>query len=176
MALDVTGLIIIGLFFYRGYSRGLIVATFSVLAILLGILCALKLSQSFATWLLEKGYTTAGWAPVISYILLFTGVVFLVRMIAKMIQSAAEGLMLGTANRLAGGMLYGFVGAVVWSSLLWIGAKMHAYSPELIASSKTYPWLSQLAPWFFGVAGHVLPFAKDVFANLSHFFDTVNKK
>lgn len=176
MALDVTGLIIIGLFFFRGYTRGLIVATFSVLAILLGLLCALKLSQSFGAWLLEKGYTTSGWAPLLSYLLLFTGVVLLVRLIARMLQSAMEKVMLGTVNKIAGGILYAFLGAVVWSSILWLGGKMNMFSPELIASSKTYGWLSQLAPWFFGFAGHLLPFAKNVFEQLSHFFDTVNRK
>ncbi len=176
MALDVTGLIIILLFFIRGYTRGLIVAAFSVIAILLGVLCALKLSQSFAAWLLLKGYMTSAWAPMLSYIILFVGVVLVVRLIAKMLQKAVEGMMLGTVNKLAGGLLYAFLGAVLWSSILWIGGRMNMFSPELIASSKTYTWLSGLAPWFFGVAGNLLPFAKDVFANLQHFFDQINKK
>jgi len=173
MALDVTGLIIIILFFVRGYSRGLIVAAFSVIAILLGLLCALKLSQSFASWLLEHGYTTSGWAQPVSYIVLFVGVVLAVRLIARMLQKAVEGMMLGTANKLAGGILYGFLGTVLWSSLLWIGARMNFYSPELIASSKTYSFLSCVAPWFFSCAGHLLPFAKDVFANLESYFGKV---
>ena len=176
MALDITGLIIILLFFIRGYTRGIIVAVFSVVAILLGILCALKLSQSLATWLLLKGYTTVGWAPMLSYVILFTGVVLLVRLIAKMLQKAVEGIMLGMVNKLAGGILYAFLGAVVYSSVLWIGGRMNMFSPELIAASKTYPWLSQLAPWFFSVAGYLLPFAKHVFENLQHFFDAVGKK
>ncbi len=176
MALDITGLILIALFFIRGYTRGLIVAAFSVLAILLGILCALKLSQSFATWLLEHGYTTSGWAPLLSYLVLFIGVVLLVRLIAKLLQKAVEGLMLGIVNKLAGGLLYGFLGAVLYSSLLWIGARTGMITPEQIATSKCYSWLSSLAPWFFGCAGHVLPFAKDVFEKLQHFFDAVGKK
>ena len=176
MALDVTGLIIIALFFIRGYTRGLIFAAFSVLAILLGILVALKMSQSFATWMLAKGYTTSGWAPMLSYIILFVGVVILVRLIAKMLQKAVEGMMLGMVNKIAGGVLYGFLGAVLYSSILWIGGRMNMFSPELIATSKTYSWLSLLAPWFFEMSGHLLPFAKDVFTNLQHFFDTINKK
>ncbi len=176
MALDVTGLIIIALFFIRGYTRGLIVAAFSVVAILLGMLCALKLSQSFATWLLAKGYTTVGWAPVLSYCILFIGVVLVVRLIAKLLQKAVEGMMLGIVNKLAGGLLYAFVGAVLYSSILWIGARMNLITPEQIAGSKTYSWLSCLAPWFFSAAGALVPFAKDVFANLQHFFDAVNNK
>jgi membrane protein required for colicin V production len=176
MALDITGLIIIALFFIRGYTRGLIVVAFSVIAILLGILCALKLSQSLATWMLEHGYTTAGWAPMLSYLILFVGVVLVVRLIAKMLQKALETLKLGIFNKLAGGLLYGLLGAVLYSSILWIGARMNMFSPELVASSKTYYWLSQLAPWFFSMAGNLLPFAKDVFGKLQQFFDAVGKK
>lgn len=176
MTLDVIGIIIIALFFIRGYMKGIIVAAFSVLAILLGILCALKLSQAFSAWLLEKGYATSGWVQVISYVVLFLGVFLLVRLLAKLIEKSVEGMMLGVVNKLIGGLLYAFLGAVLWSSLLWIGSRMHLISPETIAASKTYSWLSQLAPWFFEQAGKVLPFVKDTFSKLEHFFDTVNQK
>lgn len=174
MALDITGIIIILLFFIRGYMKGLIMAAFSVIAILLGILVALKLSQSFATWLLVNDYITSGWAQVISYVVLFIGVVLLVRLIGKLLQKAVEGIMLGIFNKLAGGILYAFLGAVLWSSLLWIGAKMLVISPQTIEASKTYSWLSLLAPWFFEQAGKLLPFVRDTFANLESFFSTIN--
>jgi len=176
MVLDAIGIIIIVLFFIRGYTRGIIVAAFSVLAILLGIVCALKLSQTFSAWLLAKGIITSGWAQLISYIVLFIGVVLIVRLIAKAIQKGVEGLMLGTINKVIGGLLYAFLGAVLWSSLMWIANQMHIISPETIAASKTYSWLSALAPWFFEHIGKLLPFAKNVFADLQHFFDGVNQK
>ena len=176
MALDIIGLILIVLFFIRGYMKGLIVAAFSVLAILLGILCALKLSQTLSAWLLEKGYVTSGWVQIISYLVLFIGVVLVVRLIAKLIEKALEGMMLGIVNKLIGGVLYAFLGAVLWSSLLWIGNRMHIITPETIAASKTYEWLAKLAPWFFEQAGKLLPFAKDTFEKLEHFFDTINQQ
>lgn len=175
MILDVVGIILIVLFFIRGYLKGIIVAAFSVLAILLGILCALKFSQMLSAWMLEKGYVASGWVQLISYVVLFLGVFLLVRLLARLIQKSAEGMMLGFVNKLIGGLLYAFLGAVLWSSLLWIGGKLHIISPETIAASKTWPWLSQLAPWFFEQAGKVLPFVRDTFSKLEHFFDTVNQ-
>jgi membrane protein required for colicin V production len=176
MVLDVVGIILIILFFIRGYMKGFIVAAFSVIAILLGILCALKLSQAFAAWMLEKGYITSGWAQVISYVVLFIGVVLLVRLVAKLIEKAVEGMMLGIVNKIIGGLMYAFLGAVLWSSLLWIGSHMHIITAETIAASKTYAWLSKLAPWFFEQAGKLLPFVRDTVSNLEHFFDTINQK
>ena len=174
MALDIAGLVIVLLFFLRGYFKGLIVAAFSVLAILLGVLCALKLSQTFATWLLEQGYVSSPWAQVVSYLALFIGVVILVRMAGKLLEKVVEGLMLGIVNKLLGGVLYAFLGAVLWSSLLWIGARGHIISEETIAVSKSYKPVSALAPWFFEQAGRLLPFVQDTFSKLEHFFDTVN--
>ena len=176
MALDVIGIILLLLFFIRGYTKGFIVAAFSVLAILLGILCALKLSQSFAAWLLAKGWVTSGWVQVISYMVLFIGVVIVVNLIAKLLQKAVETLMLGFVNRLIGGLLYVILGLILWSSLLWIGGHMHIIGAETIASSKTYPWLSKVAPWFFGQIGDLVPFFKDTFSKLETFFDAVNQK
>lgn len=174
MGLDAAGVIIILVFFIRGYMKGLILAAFSVIAILLGILCALKLSQSFASWLLANDYVSTPWAQVVSYIVLFIGVVLLVRLIGKMVEKAAEGLLLGTVNKLLGGLLYAFLGAVVWSSLLWIGGRAHIIPEKTMNESVTYASLSALAPWFFEVAGSLLPFVKDTFARLAHLFDTIN--
>jgi membrane protein required for colicin V production len=176
MAIDIIGIILIILFFIRGYMKGFIVAIFSVLAILLGILCALKLSQAFSGWLLEKKYITSGWVQVISYVILFVGVVILVNLLARLIQRALEGVMLGTVNRLIGGLLYAFLGIVLWSSLLWIGARMNIISHETLEGSKTYAWISGLAPWFFFEAGRLIPFVQDTFDKLEHFFKTINQK
>ena len=176
MALDVIGIILIILFFIRGYMKGFILAAFSVLAILLGILCALKLSQSFAAWMLAKGYVSSGWVQVVSYVLLFILVVLVVRMVGKLIEKAVEAVLLGFVNRVIGATLYAFLGAVLWSSLLWIGSHMHILTPEVIAASKTYALLSRLAPWFFEQAGKLIPYVKDTFTNLEHFFDSVNQK
>lgn len=176
MILDVIGIILLILFFIRGYSRGFIVAAFSVLAILLGILCALKLSQSLSAWLLARGYVSSGWVQVISYILLFAAVVLIVHLIARLLQKVVEGLMLGLINKLAGAILYVFLGVVLWSSFLWIGAKMNIIGQDTINASKTYSFFSKIAPWFFDLAGRLLPFVKDTFSKLEHFFDTINQK
>jgi membrane protein required for colicin V production len=176
MILDVIVIILVVLFFIRGYMRGIILAAFSVIAILLGILCALKLSQTFSAWLLEKGYISSGWVQIFSYTLLFILVVIVVRLVARLLQKAVEGLMLGMVNRLIGGLLYAFLGLVFWSSLLWIGVRLHIVTPETVAASKTYPVVKEVAPWFFEQAAKLLPFVKDTFSGLEHFFDTVNQQ
>lgn len=173
MVLDIIGIALVILFFIRGYMKGIIVAVFSVLAILLGVVCSLKLSEKLATWLLEKGFMSAGWAQLISYVLLFIVVVILVRLIAKAFETSAKAMMMGWVNSSIGGFLYAFMAAIIWSSFVWLATEMHLFSEETIAASKTYQYVAPLAPWVFEKIGNLWPMAKDIFANLQTFFDNV---
>lgn len=174
MMLDIIGIALIVLFFVRGYMKGIIVAAFSILAIILGIVCSLKLSERFATFLSDQHIITSGWCQLVSYIAIFIGIVFIVRLIAKAIESSLEMAMLGWVNRGIGGLLYAFMISVVWSTFLWIGTKMHIINETTIMSSKTYPYLSQLTPWLFQRIGKLWPMVTDIFHDLELFFGKVN--
>lgn len=174
MILDAIAIILIVFFFIRGYRKGFIVAAFAIIAILLGVICALKLSAKLAAFLLEKNIVTSGWAQIVSYIVLFIGVVWLVRIGGKLIEKTVEAVWLGLFNNLAGGIIYAVMAIIVWSSCLWIGNQAHLFTPETIAGSKTFAVLSPVAPWTFEHIGAVLPLAKGLFADLQHFFDQVN--
>lgn len=176
MVLDIIGLSFIILLFIRGYMKGVIVAAFSLIGIILGIICALKFSHILALYFFHQGIITSGWAQVVSYLIIFIGIVLIVRMIAKALETLLRAVMLGVVNRIVGGILYGFIAALVWSSFIWISNQMHLISPETIASSKTYPYLSKLAPWVVNNVAQLWPFAKNIFTDLEHFFMEVNKK
>ncbi|MBS1773291.1 MAG: CvpA family protein [Bacteroidetes bacterium] len=175
MILDVIGIILLIIFFVRGYMKGIIVAAFSMLSIVVGVIFSLKFSEKLSSYLLEKHIITSAWVQPLSYIIIFIGVVLLVRLAAKAIETSAHAVMLGWLNKLIGGMLYAFLIAMVWSSLLWIGAQMQLIKAETIAASKTYPFFSQLAPWVAHHIGSVIPVAKDVFHDLETFFTKVNE-
>lgn len=175
MVLDIIAITLIIIFFIRGYMRGFIVAAFSVLAVVLGIICALKLSERLATYLFEHGYVTNGWAQVVSYIVLFVVVLWAVRLIAKAIESAMKAVMLGWVNKGLGGLLYAFIAALAWSTLLWLGTEVKYITPEQIAASHTYEYIEPLAPWVAEKTGALWPMAKNVFSDLELFFDNVNE-
>lgn len=174
MILDIIGVILIIIFFVRGYMKGIIVAAFSVLAIILGIILSLKLSEKLSSYLLDNHIITSGWVQPLSYLAIFIGIVIIVRLIAKAIETSLQAVMLGWLNRLTGGVLYAFLVAMIWSSFLWIGNKMQLIKPETISASLTYPYLSGLAPWVAAHIGAFLPMAKNVFQDLEVFFTKVN--
>jgi membrane protein required for colicin V production len=151
------------------------VALLSLLGIVLGMLAALKLSGAFGAYLMEKGWVTSAWAQIIAYVVLFMGVLWGVRILAKIVEKAVHAVMLGMVNRIIGGLLYAFIGAFVWSAMLWIANRAHLISPETLAASKTYEYFAWVAPWVYEHIGVVLPFAKDLFGDLENFFDGVNE-
>ena len=87
-----------------------------------------------------------------------------------------NAVMLGWVNKSIGGLLYSFMAAIIWSSLLWIGARMHLISQHTIDGSRTYTYFSELAPWVCAEVGKLLPFAKNVFSDLRQFFDHIDQK
>ena len=176
MIIDAIFLICLLIFVIRGYSKGVVVALFSVLAIILGVIGALKLSGTLASLLFQDGEKGGRWVPFVSYIIVFFLIVWLVRLGAKLIQKSFEAVALGWVNRLTGALLYAFLISFVFSSVLWLFNQMGIIKPETISDSYVYETIEPLAPKVFSLIGTVLPFAKHIFEDLSGFFDNVNQK
>lgn len=175
MILDILFLILVILFLIKGYSRGLVVALFSVLALLLGVIGALKLSGSVAAALFDGGSEGGRWVPLVAYLVVFTVIVLLVRAGGKLLQRSFEAVALGWLNRLAGAVLYAFLVSFVFSSLLWLCNRMGLIGEETKEASLTYAVIEPLAPAVFSFIGIFLPFVKSIFNDLSGFFDQVNQ-
>jgi membrane protein required for colicin V production len=106
MFIDIVFLLLMLLACVKGYSKGLIVALFSVVGFIAGLAAALKLS-AYAAEKLSGTFNTSGkWLPVISFALVFLVVVVLVHLGAKLLQKSVEMVMLGWLNRIAGILLY----------------------------------------------------------------------
>lgn len=174
MVIDIITIALIVIFFIKGYMKGVIVALFSVVAFVLGIICALKLSELLASFLFEQGLVTSGWAQLVSYIILFVGVVILVNLLARAIEKTMEAVWLGWANKVLGGIFYAFVGLIVLSTFLWLGNEMNLIPREQVSASKTYPYTVAVAPWIAAQVGLLWPMSKELFADLEMFFNNIN--
>lgn len=172
MAIDIIYLLFLGLFMIRGYNKGFVVALFSFVAIILGVMGALKLSGSVSRLL----FRDSQWAPFVTYMLIFILIVWLVRLGARLIEKSFEAVALGFINKLSGALLYGLIVSFVFSSLLWLLNQMGMIKPESQADSKVYALLEPFAPGLFSLIGKLFPFAQDIFRDLGHFFDDLNQK
>lgn len=173
MFIDIVFLVLMLLACVKGYSKGLIVALFSVIGFIAGLAAALKLS-SYAAEKLSGTFSTSGkWLPVISFILVFLVVVLLVHLGAKLIQKSVEMIMLGWLNRLGGIILYALLYSILFSIFLFYAVQLKIISPETVAESKTYPFIRPLGPKLMDSLGTVIPVFKNMFAELEEFFEKV---
>lgn len=175
MMIDLIYALLLVLATIKGFQRGLIVGLFSFVALVVGLAAALKLSTVVAGYLSDSVNISAQWLPFVAFLVVFIGVVLLIRLGAKAIESAVEVVMLGWLNRLGGIVLYIAMYTLVYSVLLFYAGKMEFIHAETIEKSMTFPWIGPLGPKVIGAIGQLIPWFKDLFGELTAFFEKVAK-
>lgn len=175
MVLDLVFAIVIILAALKGYQRGLIVGLFSLVAIIIGLAAAIKLSAVVAGYIGKTVKVSEEWLPLISFAVVFLIVILLIRLGAKAIESAVEVALLGWVNKLGGIILYVAIYTIVFSVLLFYAEQMQLIQPETIEKSMTYSFVQPWGPKAINAFGSVIPIFKDMFGDLEHFFDGVAK-
>ena len=175
MIIDIAFGLIMVLAVFTGFRKGLIVGIFSFLAYIIGMAAALKLSASVAQRLAAHTETANRWLPLISFLIVFIGVIIIVHLVARIIQKAVEMVMLGWLNRLAGAILYILMYSMIFSTLLFYASSMHVLSPETIKESQVYPYVAPFGPKVIEQLGVIIPWFKHMFAGLGDYFGKVGK-
>lgn len=176
MLLDIIFSILVVLAVIRGYRQGLIIGLFSLVAVIIGLAAAIKLSTVVAAWIGRAVKVSEEWLPLISFIVVFIIVVLLIRLGAKAIESTVEVVMLGWLNKLAGIVLYVAISTIVFSVLLFYAEQMQLLQPATIESSLTYEYVQPWGPRVINGIGSVIPVFKDMFDELKRFFENVSDK
>ena len=176
MWLDVLVLIIAVVAVFKGLTKGLVVGVFSFIAFIVGLAAALKLSTMVAGYIGQATNISGRLLPVAAFFIVFLVVALLISLGAKMIEKALQLALLGCVNRLGGAVFYVLIYLFIFSILLFYAEGLHMVKPESVEASVTYPYLKPLAPKVINAVGIVLPFFKNMFAELLHFFQNVADK
>lgn len=161
---------------FRGYNKGIVIALFAFAGILLATICALKLSGSTAAYLFKDGVHQNKGLSMLAYLLVFFGVLWLVKFVASLIEKSLKSLSLGWINRLSGALLYGIFVAFAFSSFLWLLSWLGFLNESFKQNSVAYQYIQPLAPLGFGLIGEVFPFVKSMVEQLSDNIDQLNNK
>jgi len=176
MPIDIVFVLMVFFASIKGFQRGLIIAAFSILAIVIGLTAAIKLSAIAAVHIGKAIRVTDKWLPVISFIAVFIIVVILVRFGAKLIEKTLRLGKLGWANRLGGVLFYTVLYTIILSILIFYAEELHILKPATIHSSATYPYIQPLGPRIINVIGSVIPIFRDMFTELEDFFENLSHK
>lgn len=176
MMLDIVFAILIVLAIIKGFQRGLIVGLFSLVAIIVGLAAAMKLSAVVAGYIGRAVNISNEWLPVISFIVVLIIVILLIRWGAIAIEKAVDGVMLGWLNKLGGVLLYAVIYITVFSVLLFYSDQIGLLKHETIEKSITYSLVQPWGPKLINGLGTVIPFFSDMFIELKEFFGKVSTK
>lgn len=176
MIIDVITLILVIIAFFKGVRKGLIVAVFSFFGFMIGLAAALKLSTVAAGYLSSNANVSHQWLPVLAFLVVFIIAVLLVRIGAKLIEGAARVAMLGWLNRLGGILFFVLIYLFIFSTFLFYTVQLHIIKPETTEASVTYPIVKPIAPVIMDAMGTILPFFKNMFRELLHFFGNLSEK
>ena len=167
--LDVLFLIVLGFAIYKGYTRGFIMSIFAVLGFIVGLAAALKLSATVASKLSTISDANK-FLPMLAFALVFIATAFGVKFIGKIIQKTFETAMLGWANRLAGVALFVLLYSIIFSIFIFYAIQIHLIKQDAADASTMYPYYASIGPKVMEGIGVVIPWFKNMFAELQQFF------
>ncbi|MES2331573.1 MAG: CvpA family protein [Bacteroidota bacterium] len=176
MVIDIILIILMIIAVMKGLRNGFVVAVFSFVAIIIGLAAAMKLSTLVAGWLKNSTSISSAWLPFLSFALVMIGVVVLIRLGAKLIESAMRMVMLGWLNKLSGVVLYAALYIMVYSVVLFYADKLHWIKPETFHDSRSYAFVQPWGPKAIGIFASLIPWFKGMFEELSNFFGDLPAK
>lgn len=176
MLIDFTCIILLIIAIIKGYQKGFIIAIFSIIAFIIGLAAALKLSAVVAAYLQGSVNVSAKWLPFIAFALVFFLVVILVRLGAKLVEKAFQVVLLGWLNRLGGILLYAVLYLLILSIFIFYAEKLQFLQPSSLESSQTYDFIKPWGPKVMDNFGSLIPIFKNMFADLGDFFNSLSNK
>ncbi len=114
--LDIVILIVMALFFFAGFTNGLIKTAISLAGLVVGIILAGRFSPFLATYLTFIPSTQI--ANIAAFIIIFVAILVMATVLSFILTRVASAILLGWLNHLAGGAVGLVAGAIICAALL----------------------------------------------------------
>lgn len=176
MIIDIAFIIVLLIAVFKGLRKGLILGIFSLLAFIIGLAAALKLSVVVADYLKDNAGSLSKWLPLLSFMLVFIAVVLLVNILARVIKKTMQFAMLGWIDKLGGIVLYIAIYTIIFSIFLFFAEKLFLIQQDTIQDSRLHSYIAPWGPKVMDNLGKVIPVFKDMFTQLQDFFGNMAKK
>lgn len=148
---DLFVLVVLTFALIKGLKKGFIIELASLIGLVLGIAGAIFFSGVTAQWL--SGFITSKYLSIIAFVFLLVGIIILVFLLAKMVDSMVKALALGWLNRIMGAFFAIIKSAFGISLLIFVlefsGYGMRVIPTETRENSHTFSTLEWLAPATF---------------------------
>ena len=163
--LDIIIVIILFLFGFKGFRKGLIIEVVTLLAFAIGIYGAMHFSDFTAAHLQEVMEINPEYLNTIAFVLTFILLVIVVNLIGKAITNLVKAMNLSFWNKL-GGFLFGAAKGVLLCSILVMVLSnfqlIGVLKSEVREQSKLYPYIEETVPYVYRGFDLVKDYAKEV--------------
>ncbi len=157
---------------YRGFSKGIIMEVFSILALVLAVIGAFKLLDWAIIGLTDAFGKPHPFIPFLAFILLFIGIILGVNIIGKGIRKVVRMTILGWADRFFGTLLGLLKWSFALSLFLWI---ISSFFPDASAriseGSRIYPILQPFAIKVLTGLRALFPFIDEIIDHVTNYLN-----
>jgi len=168
--LDIVFAILLLLAFIHGYRKGLIHSVVSLLAIVIGIMAAVYLSELTAIYIDKWFNISSKYLPMISFMVVFIGIYLLFRLLENMLEGFFKLLKLNFINQIAGAIIWSVIWIMLFSTILFYSNNAGLLSLELKNESVVYEKAEPFAPKTIETIGKVIPPVKNILNSLQQWF------
>lgn len=156
---------------YKGLTSGFIMEISRLVALIAGVYLAVRFAQELSEYLYKNTDLTNDFLPIISFAIIFVGVILLVHLFAKTIEKLAKAVALGWANKAAGALFGVFRMTFILSILIMMLTRFELLnkfnSGQAAKASFLYLPVTQVAPF-------ILPILEDI--DKDSILDKVDRK
>ena len=135
---------------YKGFTKGLIIEAASIIALGLAIWGGVKFSDFLTGYIHEHFSWNTKYLPVVSFAIIFLGILIGVYAIAKLLERVVKAVALGFVNKLAGGIFgmlkFGLILSVIIFVLNAIEKNVELVPSEVKQNSLLYEPVGKIAP------------------------------
>ncbi len=140
--LDIIIIIVLLFGFIKGYKKGLVVEVTTLLALIVGVFGAIKFSSLAASFVSAFFTWNEKIIQLVSFALVFIGIVLAISILAKLITKFINMIALGFINKLSGGVFgalkVGIILGIVLGFLLKFSFIIPFFKEDIIKSSLFY--------------------------------------
>lgn len=140
---------------YKGFTSGIIMEVARIVALIAGVYLSVRFAQELSEYLYRNSELTTEFLPIISFAIIFIGVVILIHLFARAISQLAKAVALGWANKAAGAAFGIFRTAFILSVVIMMLTRFELLTKfnrgETARQSFLYEPVTQLAPFIIPV-------------------------
>lgn len=158
---------------WKGWTKGLILSVFTVLAWAIGIIAAIKLSTVAANFLHDQFAIDSAYLPVLSYALVFVVIALVIYLVGKSLEKIIELARIGFVNRISGVILYVGIYTILFSFFIWLLDKVQLISPFVKDQSKTYAYINSISYFLTSHAATITPAIKQLLTDFQEMLERI---